>query len=140
MSVVTIQPDPRTADREAIRSQHKVTSVRKEEEGIPWGRVTSSSWGWTVTPAGDNGGVFQKPIFRAWELHKLADGSLHIIGFADSANALKISSQGAEDVILFPDPEGDATQLVVLPHSRIASFKPLDRTNANSLRASLKRA
>lgn len=123
---------------EQLRTAHGVVPVSKEDEGHSWNKIASGVYGFTYTPGSSDGGLFLKQPRQSYEMHKLADGSLRIIGFATAEDAAKLDSPGAQDLSLYPEPRDTHQTLVAVPHARIASSKPLDRDDYNRLRLSLR--
>lgn len=123
---------------EQLRTSNRVVPVSKEDEGRSWSKISNSVYGFTYTPASGDGGLFLKQSKQSFEMHKLADGSLWIVGFTTGDQAERVQSDGAQDIDLYPDPRGEYTKLVTVPHQRVASSKPLDRDDFNKLRVSLR--
>jgi hypothetical protein len=123
---------------EQLRASNRVVPVSKEDEGRGWAKISNSVYGFTYTPANEDGGLFMKQPRQSFEMHKLADGSLWVVGFTTGEYAERLKSAGAQDVEVYPDPRGEYTKLVTIPHGRIASSKALDRDDFNKLKVSLK--
>ena len=123
---------------EQLRASNRVVPVSKEDEGRSWSKIANSVYGFSYSPASADGGLFMKQPRRCFEMHKLADGSMHIVGFTTAEIAERLKSTGAQDVELYPDPREAYTQLVTVPYSRIASAKALDRDDFNKLKVSLR--
>lgn len=124
--------------REQLRSTNRVVPVSKEDEGRSWSKISNGVYGFTYTPASENGGIFIAEPKQSYEMHKLADGSLHIVAFATTENAEKLGRPGAQDLEVYPIPTETATVLVVVPHARINSSKALNRDDVNKLKMSLR--
>jgi hypothetical protein len=123
---------------EQLRAANRVVPVSKEDEGISWSKISNSVYGFTYTPGSSDGGFFMKPSRSSFEMHKLADGTLHIVGYTTTEFAEKLKSKGAQDIEVFPEVRDQYNVLVTIPHARLASSKPLDRDNFNQLKLSLK--
>lgn len=126
------------SEREQLRATNKVVPVSKEDEGRSWGKISNGVFGFSYTPASKDGGMFAKPSRDVFELHKLADGSLHIVGYTTAEYAQAIAGKGAVEVELYPNERESYNKLVVLPHARISSAKDLNRDDFNKLKAVLK--
>ena len=120
--------------REQLRSTNRVVPVSKEDEGRSWSKISNGVYGFTYTPASENGGIFIAEPKQSYEMHKLADGSLHIVAFATPEYAEKLSRPGAQDLEVYPIPTETATVLVVVPHARVNSSKALNRDEVNKLK------
>jgi hypothetical protein len=125
-------------DREQLRAANRVVPVSKEDEGVSWSKISNGVYGFTYTPGSADGGLFVRETLHSFEMHKLADGTLHILGYTDSATSERINAKTTQDIELYPQTRDDSPVLVQIPHARIASSKALDRDNANRLKATLK--
>jgi hypothetical protein len=123
---------------EQLRISNRVVPVSKEDEGRGWAKISNSVYGFTYTPASSDGGLFIKQPRQSFEMHKLADGTLHIVGFTTPEVAARLKSSGAQEIEAYPESRDAYTQLVMIPHARIASSKALDRDNFNFLKLSLR--
>ncbi len=126
------------SEREQLRASNRVVPVSKEDEGRSWSKISNGVYGFTYTPANENGGIFIAEPKQSFEMHKLADGSLHIVAYATSESAQKVKGSGAQDLEVYPIPRENASVLVVVPHARIASSKALDRNDFNKIKMSLR--
>lgn len=126
------------SDREQLRTQHHLIPVSKEDEGRSWSKISNGVYGFTFTPASEDGGVFSRESLLSFEFHKLADGALQFLAYTTAENAEKLKSTAAPEVEVFPVPKEEYNVLVVIPKARIASSKPLDRENSNKLKLSLR--
>ncbi len=125
-------------DIEQLRATNRVVPVSKEDEGRGWAKISNGVYGFSYTPASSDGGLFIKQPRQSFEMHKLADGSLQIIGFTTPEYAGKLNLKGAQEVELYPESRAEYTQLVMVPHARIANSKPLDRDDFNRLKLGLR--
>lgn len=123
---------------EQLRSSNRVVPVSTEDEGRSWSKISNSVYGFSYTPGSSDGGLFQKQPRQSFEMHKLADGSLLIVGYTTADFAAKLKLSGAQEVHLFPELRDDFTVLVTVPHARVATAKALDRDNYNQLQLSLR--
>lgn len=126
------------SEREQLRATNRVVPVSKEDEGRSWSKISNGVYGFTYTPATENGGIFIAEPKQSFEMHKLADGSLHVVAYATPEYAEKLKLAGAQDLELYPIPRETSTVLVVVPHARIAGSKALNRDDFNKLKLSLR--
>jgi len=120
MSRVTYANTPSTLDQQSLRTTHAVRLVTPAEEGTGVNALPAGVYGFTYSPALPNAPLFAERRFRSYETHKLADGAIVVIGFADVEAAATLESQAGEHTIqIHPEPEGNATVLVQVPYSRI---------------------
>jgi len=125
-------------DVEQLRASNQVVLVSQDDAGRRWSKIANGVYGFTYTPASEDGGLFISRPRQCFEVHKLADGSLHIVGFTTPERATRLKSSGAQDLEIYPDPRGLHTSLVTVAQSRIASSKALDRDDFNLLKLNLK--
>ncbi len=124
MSRVTYANTPATADQEALRAAHRVRLVTPAEEGTGVNALPAGVYGFTYSPALPNAPLFAERRYRSYETHKLADGEIYVIGFADVETAAAIDSSVEERAIqIQPEPDGQANVLVKVPYSRIRQHR-----------------
>ena len=124
MSRVTYANTPSTLDQEALRSTHSVRIVAAAEEGMGVNALPGGIYGFTYSPALPNAPIWAERRYRSYETHKLANGDVYVIGFADVETARKIeSAAGDQTVQIQPSPEGAASILVKIPYSRISHHR-----------------
>ena len=120
MSRVSYANIPATPDQENLRAAHGVRVVSAAEEGTGVNALPGGVYGFTYSPALSNAPLWAQRRYRGYETHKLANGEIFVIGFADVETAARIEAcAGEQTVQIQPDPEGDANVLVKLPYSRI---------------------
>jgi hypothetical protein len=67
-------------------------------------------------------GINRLPNLRSFESHKLADGTVFVLGFLTSEEKASFEKASEPtDVRLFPEPKGSADQLVRVPATRVVS-------------------
>jgi len=77
-------------------------------------------YGFTYSPALPNAPLFAERRFRSYETHKLADGEVFVVGFADVETASALEASGGEQTLVIqPEPDATANVLVKVPYSRI---------------------
>ena len=120
MSRVTYANTPSTFDQQTLRTTHNVRIVSAEEEGMGVNALSGGVYGFTYSPALPNAPLFAERRYRSYETHKLADGEIVVIGFANAETAAMLESGHGEHTIqIHPEPEGDSTILVQVPYSRM---------------------
>ena len=124
MSRVTYANTPATVDQETLRSTHGVRVVTAVEEGIGINALPGGVYGFTYSPALPNAPVWAVRRYRGYETHKLADGEVFVIGFADVETSARLESAPGEQTIqIHPEPEPGANVLVKIPYSRISHHR-----------------
>jgi hypothetical protein len=121
------------AELEALRAIHQVELVSETDEGSGITHLPNGVYGYSCAPQLESP-LFRKKIFRSFEVHKLLDGQVHIIGFVTEAEAAQLLSAGAQlDVNLYPEPWGESVKLVSIPVSRMLRHKGPSRDKGNAL-------
>jgi hypothetical protein len=124
MSRVTYANTPSTLDQETLRTTHQVRVVLAEEEGVGVNALPGGVYGFTYSPALSNAPLWAQRRYRGYETHKLANGEIFVIGFADVETAAKIeSAQGDQTIQIQPEPDATAHMLVQIPYSRISHHR-----------------
>lgn len=114
------------SDRETLRVRHEVKPLSAEDEGYSRGRLPNGVYGFSDSPAEKDGGFFSKGGYSVFEIHKLTDGSISILGFVTPQEAEMLNA-GAQTVefSLYPSANDKSTQLIAIPASRIVKAKPV---------------
>jgi hypothetical protein len=124
MSRVTYANTPATADQEMLRTVHNVRVVSPAEEGTGVNALPGGVYGFTYSPGLQSAPLFAERRFRSYETHKLADGEIYVIGFADVETAAVLVSATSEHTIqVQPEPDEKANVLVKVPYSRIRQHR-----------------
>lgn len=125
-------------EREALRAKNNLDLITKNDEGLSWRKVASGVYGFSYTPASQDGGMFAKQPLLSFEMHKYRDGTLHVVAYGNSEEAEKLTRAGSPELLVFPSPQEGSEVLLSIPHARIATAKELDRDQKNRLRLTLK--
>ena len=124
MSRVSYANTPSTIDQETLRTTHRVRIVSAAEEGTGVNALPGGVYGFTYSPGLPNAPLFAERRFRSYETHKLANGDIYIIGFADVETAAVLLSSSAEQTIqVQPEPDEKANVLVKIPYTRIRQHR-----------------
>ncbi|HYP05395.1 MAG TPA: hypothetical protein VER03_04100 [Bryobacteraceae bacterium] len=113
--------------REALRSERKLRVVKNEEEGTSVQNLPKGVYGFTYAPATETP-LFARKSYHSFEVHKLTDGSVHMLVFVSAADAERLRTHDDDlDVTVYPDPYQEATTMVTLPFERVLSslYKPI---------------
>ena len=124
MSRVSYANTPSTTDQEALRTTHSVRIVTPAEEGTGVNALPCGVYGFTYSPGLPNAPLFAERRFRSYETHKLANGDVYVIGFADvETAALLVSSSGEQIIQVQPEPDEKGNVLVKIPYGRIRQHR-----------------
>ena len=110
-------------DRAELRASHKVRPVETSEEGTAAHRLPAGVYGFTGSPQESSVPLFSRRSWHSFEMHKLADGSLHMVGYFSPKDAHLIRSGEHVAVTLFPDPWEDAGELISVAMARVVPSK-----------------
>ena len=109
-----------TQELERIRSAQRLRALTDSESGSGVNRLPKGVYGFTYSPAEENFPLFNDRDLRSFEGHKLEDGSIFLLGFLTPEDKASFEKAGAGPTIhLFPEPKGNAVQLVRVPLARI---------------------
>lgn len=123
-----------TVERMKLRESLGLRVIRDEEEGRHIDSQLAGVYGFTGAPATEELPLFVKPIYRCTEVHKLASGEIHLLGYVTGKEAGAFDA-GSEPIVinLYPDPFGESTKLISIPLSRIDRRRPPTRDEGNSM-------
>lgn len=114
-----------SAAREQLRAASGLRPLSRSEEGAPLAAVPNGTYGFSTSAATSEIAVFSKPVFRSFELHKLASGEIRYVGYVCPAEERTLAGGSEPAVInLYPDPYDQATILVQVSASRIDRKRP----------------
>jgi hypothetical protein len=127
---VTLSPE-----RQALRARAQVRLIRPDEEGSGIRRLPEGVYGFSSAASSGEIPLFSKPIYGAFEVHKLAGGEVAWIGYVSEEDFRRLE-EGAEpfSMELYPEPHGSATLLVSVPASRVDRRSPQARENGMPMR------
>ncbi|HYP27352.1 MAG TPA: hypothetical protein VE262_11590 [Blastocatellia bacterium] len=125
-------PKP-SAGVEHLRAANKVRLIDDSERGFGIARLPNGVYGFTYAPQQESP-LFAQKSFHSFEMHKLADGSVHLVGFVTEEEASKLaSSEEYFDVDLYPDAWESSAKAVSVPSSRVLEMKGPSRLPGNAL-------
>jgi hypothetical protein len=124
MSRVVYSNTPATAAQEELRVLHGVRPVSDAEEGAGVNSLPPGVYGFTYSPGLPNAPLFAARRYRSYEIHKVADGEIFVVGFVtpEGMRALEFSLMDAT-IQVQPEPEGDASTLAKIPYSRVQQHR-----------------
>lgn len=112
------------AERESLRARHGVRALSDSEEGFGVDRLPNGVYGFTYAPALPSAPLFVKKTYHSFEMHKLPDGALVVVGFLPQEMADRVEAgREAIRINLYPDPQDDAVRAVSVPLSRMARVR-----------------
>ncbi len=141
MSRVTYANTPDRVDQEQLRATHQVRLVQGDEEGTGVNALPRGVYGYTYSPGLPNAPLFAVRRFRSYETHKLPDGEVMLIAYADVATAAQIETASSDvSVMVHPEAKPDANVLVKVPYSRIRQHRQHAAPNQDGFLVTLRPA
>ena len=120
-------------DVEDLRALHQVGLVGEKDEGAEVARLPGGVYGFTYSPLQATP-MFRRKATQSFEVHKLADDSVHLIGFLTDAQASRVAvSSEALEVRLYPEQREEAFRATSIPVARIRSSRGPSRSEGNAL-------
>lgn len=109
-------------------------------EGTALRDAPAGCFGFTTAPAVEGRPVFRRQIYQSFEVHKLTDGSAHLIGYVTEDQARMIEG-GARPVNcrLYPDQFEDAAVLVSISLDGTPEIKGPSRNSGNYVNVEMHR-
>ena len=124
MSRVIYTNTPDRIDQEEIRASHGVRLVNEGEEGTGVNALPAGVYGYTYSPGLPNAPLFAVRRYRSYETHKLPNGEVFVIGYADPDTARQVANgPGEVTVRVYAEPQDDATILVQIPYARVRQHR-----------------
>lgn len=111
-------------ERERARAKSNLRELKAEESGNPLANLPEGVYGFTTSAATSEVAMFDKPVIRSFEVHKLRGGETVYLGYLTEVDLKAIESGDPATVDLYPDPHEAATHLAEVPDSRIDRKKP----------------
>lgn len=121
-------------ERDALRAKHQVRLTTLEEEGYDLPRLPDGIYGFTTTLGRRDAPLFRRPITQSYEVHKLLDGTVMLVGYVSAEDAHKLAtSKEVVNIRLFPDRQDNASELVNLPEHRVVHYKEHSQRSGEGL-------
>lgn len=119
---------------ESVRSRNQVRPLTEAEDGRAIDDVPLGIYAYAYAPGSDATPLYAKPRHLAFEMHKLADGAVRLLGFLEADLAKKVEA-GTEDVLirLGAAPTAEKPVLVEIPSERIFRVKEHSNRDGSGL-------
>jgi hypothetical protein len=138
MSRVTYTNTPDRVDQQDIRVAHGVRVVNEREEGLGVNALPGGVYGYTYSPGLPNAPLFAARRYRSYETHKLANGDIFVIAYADADTARQIATGSADVTVrVLSEPKDDAGVLVQIPYARIRQHRQYAAPNQDGFLVTL---
>jgi hypothetical protein len=128
---------PGEEQRQPLREKHQVRLLHDPEDGTGLLRLPNGVYGYTYAPAVGEAPLFHQYKYQSFEVHKLGDGTVVLIGFVTPENAARIAASEPVKLRLLPDPTDQASTIVALPLWRIQRFKEYSARDGQGLEVEL---
>jgi hypothetical protein len=119
------------AAKEAARTRHGVRLVDAKDEGTGIASLPNGVYGFTYSP-GMESPLFATEKYHSYEIHKLSDGSVRILGFVTAEKKAELESNN--DILelqVFPTAWADSDQFVVIPGEWVVGAPKAPREDGN---------
>ena len=125
-----------SAELEQLRSQRQLRTLTKEEEGSDIYKLPNGVWGFSYAPGLKEVPIYSKGHYHGFEIHRLSNGEVHVIGFVTpEEKAQWSSSKVAVKAAIYPERWEASTELVSVVDSRLQpAKKALAREDGNPFR------
>lgn len=105
-----------------LRSANGVRELTEDESGTGVDRLPGGVYGFTYSACEDNFPLFRARDLRSFETHKLADGTVLLLGFLTPEDKKLFDDTTRRGTLhLLPEPKDSATLLVSLDTKRVSS-------------------
>lgn len=116
-----------------IRAPRNLRIVDATEDGTGCDQLPNGVYGYTYSPFEDNFPFFVQRELRNYESHKTQDGEVVVIGFLTVEEKSRFDGQDDATIHLFPEPNGDATEIVSLSSKRVVRRVEYSQRGAKGL-------
>jgi len=118
------------AAREQLRAVHRVRLVQPQEEGTAAGELPAGVYGFTGSP-GLAAPLFAVRRYRNFEVHHRLQGDVAIVGFVSGREVARLgTASDPVDIVIYPDAEGEATEIVAVSYTQIVQHRQYSIRNA----------
>jgi hypothetical protein len=112
--------------------------VSEADEGTGVNALPGGVYGYTYSPGLPNAPLFAVRRFRSYETHKLANGDVFVIAYADADTARQIANGSADVTVrVHPEPRDEAGVLVQIPYARIRQHRQYAAPNQDGFLVTL---
>ena len=121
---------------EQLRSDRQLRPLTKEEEGTDIYHLPNGVFGFTYAPGLKEVPVFSKRHYGGFEIHRLSNGEVHVVGFVTAAERAQISASAQPvQALIYPDHWKQSTELVSIADTRLhPAKKAVAREDGNPFR------
>ena len=117
---------------EALRTRFSLKRMSEDHEGLAVAQLPPGIFGYGLANPTLEAPLFAKRVHQAFEYHKRADSSIHVLGYGTPAEAAALEADAEPiDFKLYPEPHGDSNKMCAVPMSRIRRAKAPSRTDGN---------
>jgi hypothetical protein len=117
---------------DVLRALHQVRLIEPALEGTAVNRLPGGVYGFTYAPL-NAAPLFMDKKAQSFEVHKLPDERVHLVGFITKDAAEASTSSEQIDLRVYPEPWEDAFAAVSIPESRIRRSQGPSRSDGNAI-------
>ena len=119
-----------------LRSERALRPPTKEEEGTSIFHLPDGLFGFTYAPGLKEVPVYAKRHYHGFEVHRLANAEIHLVGFVTPDEKAKLTgAKEAVQLVIFPDPWEQSTELISVSQTRLQpAKKAVSREDGNPFR------
>jgi hypothetical protein len=121
---------------EKLRASRGLRALTKDEEGWNIYDLKNAVFGFTYAPGLKEVPVYSKQHYHGFEVQRLSNGEIHLIGFVTPDLKAKMAEPtGTVQAAVFPQPWEESTELVSIADSRMQpAKKAVTREDGNPFR------
>jgi len=102
-----------------LREERHLRPISREEEGLPVREVAAGVYGFTYSPAFDATPLFSNAAYRTFEFHKLADGSVELVGYVTTEDQHRLAAAHEGLISVYPGPWQTADRPISIALDRL---------------------
>jgi hypothetical protein len=124
------------ATPESLRESRSLRALTKPEDGTDVFLLPNGVYGFTYSPAQREMPIYAGQPLHSFEVHRLADGSVHMVGYVTPETLSRIEAKaGTLEAVLYPSPFQSSTKLVSLDVAVMQpAKKAISREDGNPLK------
>jgi hypothetical protein len=115
---------------DVLRALHQVQLIDESQEGTSVTQLPGGVYGFTYSPL-NSAPLFRDKKAQSFEIHKLPDDRVHLVGFVTTEAAQASVTDEQVDLRVYPDPWEDAFTIFSIPASRILRSRGPSRSDGN---------
>ena len=125
-----------TPELERMRSERSLRPLNKNEEGSDLYKLPGGIFGFTNAPGLKEVPVYSRQAYLSFEVQKLKDGKIHLVGFVTPDEMAKVSiGKESAQIAIYPGPWKEASVLISVADEKLQpAKKAVAREDGNPFR------